>query len=80
MKVHDLIEHLQKFDPNLDVLCWSEDENLLGKKRGSATLDIVSVDCTEAEKVKSKDGRPNLRFKKSATSKKLVLLTVISDF
>lgn len=32
MKVHELVEHLQKFDPNLDVLCWSEDENLLGKK------------------------------------------------
>lgn len=33
MKVHELKEHLNKLDPELDVLCISEDERLLDEKQ-----------------------------------------------
>jgi hypothetical protein len=34
MKVRELQEHLSKLDPEIDVVCYSEDERLLVEKRG----------------------------------------------
>lgn len=34
MTVRELQEHLSKLDPELDLVCYSEDEELLGDNRG----------------------------------------------
>jgi hypothetical protein len=46
MKVRELQEHLSKLDPELDVLCYSEDEKLLTEKRGFVLFDILAVNTS----------------------------------
>jgi hypothetical protein len=41
MKVRELQEHLSKLDPEIDVVCYSEDERLLVEKRGFVLRNIM---------------------------------------
>jgi hypothetical protein len=40
MKVRELQEQLSKLDPELDVVCYSEDERLLVEGRGFILFDV----------------------------------------
>lgn len=79
MRVGELQERLSKLDPKLEVLCYAEDEALLGAGE-SAFLDIEAVDVTEAEPYRNDEGQARLRFGKGEVSQKYVLLQVTSDF
>ena len=80
MKVRDLMNALGKMDPELDVLCYSEDEVLVAPGCGFRILDIEAVDCTKAQKVRLKDGSPSLKFEGGPAAQRLAVLNVISQF
>ena len=42
MKVHELITELQKYDPNLDVLCLADGEYWWGNSYFNNTTNLVS--------------------------------------
>lgn len=79
MRVGELRNRLSKFDSNLEVLCYTEDEALLGEG-GSAFLDIEAVDKAVGERIRNSDGVPRVRFEKTDHSETLVILEVSSDF
>lgn len=80
MKVRELQEHLSKLDPELDVLCYSEDEKPLTEKRGFILFDILAVNTSEAEWLRLEDGTPYLKFERGANSVPMATLEVTSDF
>lgn len=80
MKVRELQEHLSKLDPELDVVCYSEDERLLVEKRGFILFDILAVSTTEAERLHLNDGTPYLKFGQGPASVAMATLEIISDF
>ena len=80
MKVRELQEHLSKLDPELEVLCYSEDERLLVEKRGFILFDILAVSTAKAERLRLKDGTPYLKFEQGPDSVEMATLEVTSDF
>ncbi len=80
MKVKDLINAISNLDPEMDVICYSEDEKLFSGQHQFRILEIEGVDITEAEKRRGKDGIPTLKLGRSEYSKKLVTLSVTTEF
>jgi len=80
MKVRELQEHLSKFDPELDILCYSEDEKVLTEKRGFILFDILAVNASEAERIHLEDGTPYLKFERGPNSVAMATLEITSDF
>jgi hypothetical protein len=74
MKLCELRERLTDLDPNLEVLCYTEDSSLVGPGRTFLLLDIQAVSTPRAERTESGDGAPYLTFGKSAASKEFVVL------
>ena len=80
MKVKDLIDKLLTLDPNLDLVCYSEDESLLVEGQNFKIMDIENIECIHAETLRDELRRPTLKIGKSEDSVKLAILNVISDF
>ena len=80
MKLKELLNQLSHLDPDLDVLCYSEDENLLAPNHGFRLLEIDGIDVVEAEKHRGEDEIGSLKFEKSDLSEVHVLINVTSDF
>lgn len=80
MKVRQLQEQLSKLDPELDVVCYSEDKRLLIEGRGSILFDILAVSATEAEQLRLDDGTPYLKLHRGPASSTIATLEVTSDF
>lgn len=80
MKVADLIQKLKDLDPKLEVLCYTEDAALLGKKHSFRLLHIDGVDVAEGERLRTSDGSPTMKFEKGPSSRKIAFLHVTADF
>lgn len=80
MKVRELVERLEQVDPELDVVCYSEDEALLASGHIFRLLEISGVDTTEAEPVRGADEVPSLKLGKGPGSVRLAVIEVTSDF
>jgi hypothetical protein len=80
MKVRELQEQLSKLDPQLEVVCYSEDEKLLAEGRGFILLDVVAVNITEAARLRLDDRTPYLKFGKSPAASAIATLEVTTDF
>jgi hypothetical protein len=81
MTVKELILELSKLDPELEVLCYSEDGELLPPGHLFRLLYIESVTVNDAERRRnSDDGIPSLKFMKTEHSEKLAFLNVTVDF
>jgi hypothetical protein len=80
MKVRELQQQLSKLDPNLEVLCYSEDEILQSEGQVFRLFDIESVSTTHGEKVRLKDNMPYLKLGQGPDSEVLAILTVTSEF
>lgn len=74
MKLAELRDKLTDLDPNLEVLCYTEDSSLVGPTRTFLLLDIQAVSTPHAERMGREDGAPYLTFGKSATSEEFVVL------
>jgi len=70
--VKELINKLSELDSELEVIHFSEYDELV--------LDINEINYIEAEKIRSNDGKPLLKFGKSDVSKKYVGIELTSDF
>ena len=80
MKVKELQEQLRKFDPELDVVCYSEDKSLSAEGRGFVLFDLLDVRTTNAERLRLGDGTPYLRFKKTKNSDTIAIMEITSSF
>lgn len=79
MKVRELIEALNKLDPNLDIFCWSEDEKLLEDNRMFVLFDIEHVDMLKGHRTRLEDHTPYFKIDNSAPET-FATLQVTSDF
>ena len=79
MKVCELQAKLNKLDPNLEVICYSEDEKLLAPERGFVLLDIQDVGTIRGEKLRLEDGTPYLRLD-APHSNIMAMIEITSDF
>ena len=80
MKVKELLEKLRGFDPDKDVIFYCKDEGVVPHEHGFRLFEIASVDLKEAEKTRSEDGVPSLKFGKAELSVPHVLIEITSDF
>jgi hypothetical protein len=80
MRVRELQEQLAKFDPDLELLVYTEDDSLLAEGHLFRLLTIDYVDTTEGELVRGDDDVPSMRFGKSDASRAVVTLGVTSSF
>jgi hypothetical protein len=80
MKVRELREQLSKLDPELEVVCYSEDDKLLTESRSFILFDVTAVSTTEAEQLRLDDGTPYLKFGKSRAASAVATLEVTTDF
>lgn len=80
MNVRELQEALSKFDPELDVFCLSEDEQLLKQGRFFVVFDIVHLQETSGGFVRLSDGTPYIELGKEHGLKSIVTLNVTTDF
>lgn len=80
MKVRELHKQLSKLDPELEVVCYCEDEGLLVKGRGFMLFDIFAVSAAPAERLCLGDGAPYLKFERSSAPTTIATLEITSDF
>lgn len=80
MKVKELIKQLNQFDPEIEVLCYSEDKILIAPNHLFRLLDIDGVDIVEGEKRRGDDQIPSLKLGKTSLSQKHAVIEVTSDF
>ncbi|WP_395375741.1 hypothetical protein [Marinicella sp. W31] len=80
MKVKDLITHLEKYDSDSDVLCITEEEQLVPNGHLFRLLYIEEVDSIIAQKERAEDGVPSFRLGESEFSQKHVILRVVGEF
>ena len=80
MKVRELQEQLSKLDPQLEVICYCEDEKLANESRRFILLDVVAVNTTEAKRLRLDDGTPYLKFGKGPDASTIATLEVTTDF
>jgi hypothetical protein len=80
MKVRDLQDKLNKLNPDLEVVCYSEDEILQKEGHVFHLFDIESIGTTFAERVRIGDNTPYLKLGKGPDSEELAILTITLDF
>ena len=80
MKVRELQAQLSKLDPELDVVCYSEDERLQVEGRGFILFDVLAVSTAKAQRLRLDDGTPYLQFDRGSASAAIATLEVTLDF
>src|SRR6266849_5469938 len=70
MKIGQLIDKLKKLDPEMAILCYTEDQDCLAKNHLCRLFKNDSVDVSEDQKCMRDDGVPNLKLVKSPGSEK----------
>jgi hypothetical protein len=78
MKVRELQQQLSKLDPDLEVLCYSE--NVVLKGREQVLLDIEAISAMHGEQIRLDDGTLYLKFGKGTASAVFAILEVTSNF
>ncbi len=74
MKVRELAERLNALDPELEVLCYSEDNVQV------RLLEIINIGSIEGEIIRRDDQVPAIRFGRSPRSKEHAGIELTSDF
>jgi hypothetical protein len=80
MKVRELIEKLQKFDPELRVMGFSEDESITPGPTPVPIFEIIAVDTFEADTHRDDDGFVRFHFEHSETSRKFLGIEMTLDY
>ncbi len=80
MKVRELLTKLNPLDPELDVVCYCEDQGLSSPESGFTLFEINEISVTDGEKTRREDGTPYLKLGKSEGARPHVLIDVTSDF
>jgi hypothetical protein len=80
MKVRELLAQLNQMDPELEVLCYSEDSAILPPQHGFRLFDIEATSIVEGEKTRGDDQIPSLKLGKGPQSQKHAIIEITSDF
>ena len=80
MKVRELITQLEKFDPNLDVYCYTEDECFATEGKSIWVLDLQHVETVTAELSRDARHLPIIKFGNSSSATTIVTINVSLDF
>ena len=80
MKVRELQAELNKLDPDLEVVCYTEDERLVAEGCLFTLLDFLAVQKVDAKRSRLPDGSPTLVLGKSPESEPIATLEVTSEF
>jgi len=80
MNVKELIAQLQALDQDLDVLCGTDDENLVAPGHSFRLLEIDGVDVIEGERMRDASNAPTLKLGSGPAASKIACLAVTSDF
>jgi len=80
MKVKDLIDQLNRIDRDLEVLCYSEDTELLPTGHGFRLFEIEEVRDIQGEKIRGDDHVPSLKIGSGPQSQKHAIIQITSDF
>ena len=80
MTVKKLIEELGKYGQDLEVLCYTEDNEIVPPQHIFRLLSIESVGIAEGEKRRGDDDIPSLKLGASEHSQKHVILHVTGGF
>lgn len=80
MKVKDLIAALGKLDPNSDVYGYCEDESPKTAEKMFSVFFIDGADEQMAITERSEHGKPMLKFDSGQGSRKLVFISMTTDF
>jgi len=78
MKVKELIEKLNSMPAELDIICYTEDESLVGPKNINRVLKIVDVTKTNL-KIKRKDDILRILFTTREQTEPFVLFEITSS-
>lgn len=70
MKVEELIEKLNKLDPSLEIICYTEDEGFQSEGHMFRLLDIESVEVFGGQRCRVHE-IPTLKLGKGPGSEKL---------
>ena len=79
MKVKELIAQLSAIDPELNILCYSEDESLVSGKNLIRLLEIDNVDVAEGEISRDDNGELQIKIGKGPHSSPVAFINVMVD-
>ncbi|PCJ93555.1 MAG: hypothetical protein COA46_00460 [Porticoccaceae bacterium] len=79
MKVKDLVSKLEKLNPEMDLLCFSESEDLTPKGYFFRVMEIVDVTESNAEASRDESGVVSVKFEQTGISKKYAAIELTSD-
>ena len=80
MKVKELQEMLADLDPDLELFCYSEEEQIVAEDHLFRLLSIEDVSVIEAERRRGEDRLPSFAIGKTECSEKFALLNVLAQF
>jgi len=80
MKAKDLITQLNALNPELDVVCYCEDQKIVPPKRGFRLFEITGVNSRDVEKTRGTDGIHSLILGKTPFSSPHVFINITVDF
>ncbi len=79
MKVKQLIAQLQELDPDLEVLCYTEDNDVLPPNHGFRLFDITEAKMADGTRTRGEDHIPSLKLGKGPHSQPHALIDITSD-
>jgi hypothetical protein len=79
MKVRELIEKLEKLDPNLEILGYSEDEAIQRPGHGIRLFDVVTIEATNAIRSRDSERVPVITFD-NENGRQVAVLELTIDF
>lgn len=80
MKVKELIAVLSNQNPELDILCYTEDKQFLQGNNKFRLIEIDNISTIEGEKQRDADGFPTLKLGSNGYSEKHVIINLLTDF
>ena len=80
MKVREALERLSSLDPDLELICYSADEEMATPKHRFRIFEIDDISTIEAERKKGKDQIPSLNFERTAALERLAVIEITSTF
>lgn len=70
MTVNEIITELQKFNPNLEVICSLKDDKI---------LEITEINIAVGERVRHSDNTIGIKYGKSKLSEEFVFLEISDE-
>lgn len=80
MKVKQLLRKLKDLDPQMEIYCYCEDDDLLATDPWFRLLDILDVSVVDGRRNRTDEQTRTFKFGPSAAAQKHALIEVTSHF